>query len=567
MNNADRSPGDRVDLLLTNGRILDVFSNTFWTGDVAIADGRIVGFGARKTDAVRDLAGAWIVPGLIDAHVHIESSQLSPGGFAQTVLPLGTTTLIADPHEIANVLGLDGIRYMLDATANLPMRTFFMAPSCVPASAFETSGATLGPEEVAEILSWDRVIGLGEVMNFPGVIARQPDLMSKLRAAGGRPIDGHAPGLAGEALWAYVSAGPRTDHECTTLEEARAKLRAGMHILIREGTTARNLDALLPLLTEATMSFVHFCTDDRHAETLMTEGHMDDLVRKAIAGGAPPERVIGAATIHAARAYGLPDVGAIAPGYHADLVILSQLDGFACDAVYVAGRCVAERGTCCSDIPAFDSGRARGTIHVDPEFISFRILCEADKSVVLRAIDSIPDQVLTEEIGFSPRVMDGAAVADPDRDILKIAVVERHQGTGNVGLAFVHGFGLRRGALASSVAHDSHNLVVVGVSDDDMRLAIEALAELGGGQVVVADGEVLALLPLPIAGLMSDAGLVDVVASTRALDEGARRIGCTLPAPFMTLSFLALPVIPRLKLTDRGLVDVDRFEFVPLQMD
>jgi len=411
------------------------------------------------------------------------------------------------------------------------------------------------------------VIGLGEVMNFPGVIAGHPDVMSKLMAADGRPIDGHAPGLTGEALWAYVSAGPRTDHECTTLEEAQAKLRAGMHILIREGTTARNLDVLLPLLTETTMPFVHFCTDDRHSETLMTEGHIDDLVRKAITGGAPPERVIAAATIHAARTYGLPDVGALAPGYHADLVILSQLDSFACDAVYVAGRCVAERGTCCSDIPEFDSRRVRGALHISPESISFRIPCKADESVVFRAIDIIPDQALTEEIGFPPRVMDGAAVADPDRDILKIAVVERHQGTGNIGLAFVHGFGFRRGALASSVAHDSHNLVVVGVSDDDMRLAVKVLAKLGGGQVVVADGEVLASLPLPIAGLMSDAGLADVVASARALDEEARRIGCTLPSPFMTLSFLALPVIPHLKLTDRGLVHVDRFDFVPLQVE
>ncbi len=302
----------RADLLLRDGRILDLFSGTFFRGDIAISDGRIAGFGASDPGEVRDLRGRWVVPGLIDSHVHIESSQLSPAGFVRAVLPHGTTCVIADPHEIANVLGIRGIRYMLDATEGLPFRAYFMAPSCVPASPYETSGAVLDHGKIAEVLAFDRVLGLGEVMNYPGVVGGDPEVMAKLAAAAGRPIDGHAPGLSAEALWSYVSAGPRTDHECTSLAEAEEKLRAGMHILIREGTTARNLDTLLPLLTEGRAPFVHLCTDDRHPDTLLDEGHIDGLVRRAISSGVPAHVAIGAATIHTARAYGLDDIGAIA---------------------------------------------------------------------------------------------------------------------------------------------------------------------------------------------------------------------------------------------------------------
>ena len=550
-----------ADLLLRGGWILDVFSGAFFRGDVAVKDGIIVGFGASEAREIIDLDGAWLIPGLIDAHMHIESTQLTPAEFARAVLPHGTTTVMADPHEIANVLGLVGIRYMLDATQGLPLRVFFMVPSCVPATPLETSGAELSATEISEALSWERVIGLGEVMNFPGVIEADPAVHAKLDAARGRPIDGHAPGLSGPDLWAYALSGPRTDHECTTLAEAQEKLRAGMHILIREGTTSRNLNSLLPLLTERSAPFVHFCTDDRHPKTLLNEGHMDDLVRKAIAGGIPPEMAIAASTLHTARAYGLPDLGAIAPGYRADLLVISDLDSLRVARVYADGRLVAEDGRCTIDLPRHAAAGVCGTMQVDLERLSFRI--PAGKGAA-RAIGVIPDQAMTEDHHVKPRIEANEVVSDLDQDLIKLAVVERHRGTGNIGLGLVQGFGLKHGALASTVAHDSHNVVVVGTNDADMRAAVAALVDMGGGQVVVEDGQVLAALPLRIAGLISDRPLAEVAEKARELDRAARSLGCVLPAAFMTLSFLALPVIPSLKLTDRGLVDVDRFEIVDL---
>jgi len=540
---------------------VDVILGEIRQGDLAVAGGYIVGFGARKAEEIIDLEGKYLVPGLIDAHVHIESSQLSPAEFARAVLPHGTTCVIADPHEIANVLGLRGIRYMLRATESLPLRVFFMAPSCVPSSPLENAGAMLSAEEIKEVLSWDRVLGLGEVMNFPGVLSRDPEVWAKLEAAHGKPIDGHAPGLSGYELWAYRLAGPRTEHECTLLREAREKLRAGMHILIREGTTARNLSALIPLLSAHTAPFVHFCTDDRHPETLHTEGHMDDVLRKAIAGGTDPLVAIAAATIHAARAYGLVDLGALAPGFRADFLVVSDLEQFEVERVYVGGELVAEGGRCLAECPDIPAGDVRGTVDVDTGALSFRIPAEGKKA---RVIGVVPGQVVTEGLILEPKEVGGEVVADPERDILKLAVVERHRGTGNVGLGLVRGFGLKRGALGSTVAHDSHNIVVVGTNDGDMRLAVARLVELGGGQVVIADGKVLAELPLPLGGLMSDLPLEEVVRRSGGLKKASRSLGCVLPDPFMQLSFLALPVIPKLKLTDLGLVDVERFELTPL---
>ncbi len=550
-----------ADLLFVNARIVDVVSGEIRPGELAVTDGVITGFGAREAREVVDIGGRYLVPGFIDAHVHIESSQVSPAEFARAVLPHGTTCVIADPHEIANVLGLGGIRYMLRATESLPLRVFFMAPSCVPASPLETAGAVLSADDIREVLSWDRVLGLGEVMNFPGVLARDPGTWAKLAAARGRPVDGHAPGLAGPGLWAYALAGPRTEHECTTLAEAREKLRAGLHILIREGTTARNLTALLPLLSPHTAPFVHFCTDDRHPETLLSEGHMDDVLRKAIAGGVDPVVAIAAATIHAARAFGLRDLGALAPGFRADFLVVPDLEKLEMERVYVDGVLVAERGRCVVDFPRTDAGDVGSTVNVDLERLSFAIPARPGRA---RAIGVIPGQVVTEELLVEPEVSSGEVVADVGRDILKLAVVERHRGTGNVGLGLVRGFGLKKGALASTVAHDSHNVVVVGTDDGDMHRAVEALADLGGGQVVVAGGKVLAALPLPIAGLMSDLPLEEVVRRGRELVRAARELGCSLPDPFMSLSFLALPVIPKLKLTDLGLVDVERFQLCPL---
>ena len=550
-----------ADLLLRNARILDVFSGSFFTGDVAICNGVITGFGATAAKETLDLDGAWMIPGLIDAHMHIESTQLSPVEFASAVLPHGTTTVIADPHEIANVLGLPGIRYMLDASENLPLEVFVMAPSCVPATHLETSGASITPQDIEQILTWKRILGLGEVMNYQGVINSDHEMVAKLRAAHGRPIDGHAPGLSGPDLWAYVISGPRTDHECTTLAEAQEKLRVGMHILIREGTTARNLEALLPLLTPTSAPFVHFCTDDCDPETLTVDGHIDGIVAKAIRRGVLPELAISSATIHTARMYGLPDIGAIAPGYRANLVVLSDLESMCVEKVFARGKLVAAGGKTVVDLPPCDDEHVRGSINMSAKPLSFAISAQAGE---VRVIQISPDQVVTGEMHIDPLIEDGYATSDIERDIIKLAVVERHHATGNIGLGLVHGFSLHSGALASSVAHDSHNIIVVGTNDSDMAAAVEAIAEMDGGQVVVRDGRVLARLPLPIAGLMFDRDLAEVTEMGRELKQAATSLGCTLPSPFMTLSFLALPVIPAIKLTDRGLVDVNKFEIVPL---
>jgi adenine deaminase len=558
---SDRPP---VDLVLRNGRVLDVFSGRFREADLAVSGGRIVGFGSADAAETRDVDGAWVIPGLIDAHVHIESSQLTPGAFARAIVPRGTTTVIADPHEIANVLGTKGIRYMLDVSESIPLGVFFMAPSCVPSCPFESPGAVLGPDEISELLTWDRVLGLGEVMNYPGVIGRDPDVLAKIAAAHGRPIDGHGPGLTGPDLWAYAAAGPGTDHECTTADEAREKLATGLRVLIREGTTARNLDALLPILDERSAPFVHFCTDDRHPESLLDEGHLDDLLRRAIAYGVPPEIAIASATVHPACTYGLADRGALAPGRRADFVVLSDLSSFSVCEVYVGGRLVAAEGAPRFEVPASGDERARGTVRIDPEAISFRIPYEGASRASVRVIEVEGTQVLTGSGEGSIPVVEGALVANPGADLLKLAVIERHTGSQRVGMAFARGFGLARGALASSVAHDAHNVIVVGASDEEMRFAVAELTRLGGGQVVVEGGRVLAALPLPIAGLMRDGELVETAEMARSLTDAARRLGCRLPAPFATLSFLALPVIPHLKLTDRGVVDVDRFEIVPL---
>jgi len=557
----DRHGSTNADLLLQNGRILDVFGGRFREGDLAVRDGRISGFGAETAEETLDLEGAWVVPGLIDAHVHIESSQLTPGAFARAIVPLGTTAVVADPHEISNVLGLEGIRYLLQASEDLPLAVFLMAPSCVPSCAFESAGATIGPEEIAEILTWERVLGLGEMMNYPGVVHGDPDVLTKLAVAEGRPIDGHAPGLSGADLWTYVTAGPRTDHECTTVEEAREKLAAGLRILIREGTTARNLDALLPILDARTSPFVHFCTDDRHPESLFDEGHLDDLLRRAIAAGVAPEVAIASATIHTARTYGLDDRGALAPGYRADFVVLSDLESFAVREVYAGGVRVALERRPLFDVPAVCSDAVRGTVRIDPSKLPFDLPARGPE-VPVRVIEAQGTQVVTGSGEARIPVVDGNAVSDPSADLLKIAVIERYSGAQRVGVAFVQGFGLTRGALASSVAHDAHNVVVVGVEDREMHAAVSELVRLGGGQVAVDGDRVAASLPLPIAGLMTDGELAETAEQARALSRAAAALGCRLPAPFATLSFMALPVIPHLKLTDRGLVDVDRFAFV-----
>ena len=554
--------GERpADLVLRNAQLVNVLSGEVHAADIGIAGGRVLGFGAYEAREEVDLQGRFVCPGFLDAHVHLESSMVQPAGFARAVVPRGTTGVVCDPHEIANVLGLDGVRYILEASDGLPLRVYVMAPSCVPATHMETAGAALDAADLRVLWGYERVIGLAEMMNYPGVLYRVPAVLDKLRAAGDRPIDGHAPGLAGLDLNAYVVAGVGSDHETTDPDEARAKLRRGMHLMIREGTTARNLHALLPVVTPANARFCSFCTDDRHPDTLLTEGHIDDVVRKAIAWGLDPILAFQMATINTARYFRLRDLGAVAPGYRADLVVLNDLHTVDVAQVYVDGALVAAGGRFLTHTGAGQHVPVGSAMHVDPAAIDFTIPAGDG---LARVIGVIRDQIVTEDLRLKPTTRDGYVVSDPARDLAIIAVVERHRGTGNVGLGLVHGMGLRHGAMASSVAHDAHNIVIVGAGDDDMRSALDAVATMGGGQVVVRDGRVVASCPLPIAGLMSARPLEEVRAQVEALTSAAHSLGCTLPDPFMTMSFLALPVIPALKLTDMGLVDVGRFEIVPL---
>jgi adenine deaminase len=550
-----------VDLLLRNARLVNVLSGEVHPAHIAIYGGLVVGFGEYQARRVVDLGGQYVSPGLMDAHVHLESSMVQPAEFARAVVPHGTTSVICDPHEIANVLGLAGVQYMLDTSEGLPLIVYVMAPSCVPATDMESAGAELTAADIEQLLAHPRVLGLAEMMNFPGVLFRVPSVLEKIRIAGNRPVDGHAPGLSGMDLNAYIAAGIRSDHECTQLDEAREKLRRGMHIMIREGTTARNLHTLLPLVTPGNARLCHFCTDDRHPDTLLKEGHVDDILRQAIAWGLDPVTAMQMATINTAQYFGLRDVGAVAPGYRADLLVLKDLDTIAVSQVYSAGQLVAEEGHFLPLQAKVPQVFLQLSVHLDVSGLDLSIQAGEGPA---RVIGVIPEQVVTEDLRVEPTIDQGYVVSDPSRDLIKMAVVERHHNTGNIGLGLVKGVGLTRGAIASSVAHDSHNIIVIGVDDKEMRVAVTAIVEMGGGQVVVADGQVRAACPLPIAGLMSDRSLEEVRSQVEALTETAHGLGCTLPDPLMTMSFLALPVIPALKLTDKGLVDVNKFELVPL---
>jgi adenine deaminase len=547
-----------ADVVISGGSVLSVFTREWLRADVAIADGWIAGIGEYHGHETIDARGMWVAPGLIDAHVHIESSRLMPAEFARLVLPHGTTTVVADPHEIANVLGTDGVHWLLDSTEGLPLDVFFMASSCVPASAFESPRRALTPGDLEGLLRRRRVLGLAEMMNFPGVIAGSEMELRKLMLDGAGHVDGHAPGVLGRALQAYAAAGIRSDHEATTLEEGRERLRAGMWVLIREASGARNLAALLPLVAEHGPNRLAFCTDDRDPDHIVSDGHLNAMVRAAVAAGVDAKDALVMASHHPATWHGLRDRGAVAPGYRADLLLLPDLHEFRPQLVLKAGRPVADIAG--ADVPDW----VRNTVRVAP-LTSGDLRVDWPDGGRIRVIGVRPGQIVTDALVERPRVVAGAACADPDRDLAKIAVIERHLGTGRIGIGFVRGLGLRRGAIASTVAHDAHNIVVAGADDDDMVRAARRLAELGGGMVAVHDRGVRAELALPVAGLMSAAPAEQVVAQSRALGDAARALGCTLEAPFHSLGFLALSVIPALKITDRGLIDVDRFEVVSLR--
>ena len=551
----------RADILMKNAMVVDVFSGETHQEHVAVHDSVIVGFGKYRARKEMDLKGKYICPGFIDGHVHMESSMVSPHEFAKTVLPLGTTSIVADPHEIANVMGVEGIRYVGESGRSGLLNVYVMLPSCVPATDMETSGTRLSSSDLAELLHEEWVLGIGEVMNFPGVIRGVPDVLDKIGRAQGMRIDGHAPLLTGKDLNAYICAGIYSDHECTTVDEAMEKLRRGMLIMIREGTAAKNMEALIPMITSENSRRCMFVTDDRHPLDLLEDGHMDSIVRKAVRLGLDPITAIRMCTINTAEYFRIDRLGAVAPGYRADLLVFSELEALRPEAVFKDGRLVAENGRLVGERET-EKCTLKSSVNIlgmDRE--GFRIKAISENAIIMKLV---PDQIVTKKTVERIRIVNGYASSDMEKDILKIAVVERHVGTGNVGLGFVKGFGIREGAIGSSVAHDSHNIVVVGVDDDDMMSVIDEIEKMGGGQAVAVNGKVIESLSLSIAGLMSDRTLPEVVEGVKRLRGAARKLGCIIGDPFMTLSFLALPVIPELKITDRGIVDVNDFKIVPL---
>ena len=553
---------DLPQLVLKNCRIVNVFTEEILSGDIAIDSGWIVGIGQYRGVEEIDLKSAYVAPGLIDAHVHLESSMVTPGQFAKAVVPHGTTSVIADPHEIANVCGLEGIRYMLEQSSELPLDVFVMMPSCVPATPFENSGAVIRAEDMSPLLGHPRVLGLGEMMDYPGVIGARQDVLDKLVAGGaGRMIDGHGPVLTGKELNAYVMAGVGTDHECTTEDEMLQRLRLGMYIQIREGSAAKNLNALIKGVTPQNSRRVLFCTDDRHPGDILAQGHIDNNLRQAIRGGFSAVAAIRMATLNAAECYQLNHLGAIAPGYQADLIVFDSLEEFNISKVFKRGQLVADNGVSLFDVVERPDDRVLNTVRLH-KVVAGQLALKLDSSAV-NVIRLQSHSLVTEKVLREVAVQDGAFVQDEHADILKLAVIERHKATGNIGLGLLENYGLKRGAIASTVAHDSHNLIVVGSSDEDMLVAIAEIERIGGGLAIARDGKVLGSLALPIAGLMSASPLKEVDDKLNVLLKIAYEMGVNPQLePFMTLAFLALPVIPDIKLTDLGLFDVTRFDFM-----
>ncbi len=560
---AGRTPAD---LVLRGGRIVNVLSCEILEADVAIAGEFIVGVGRYEGRETIDLGGKYITPGFIDGHVHIESSMLGVAEFAKTVVRSGTVCVIADPHEIANVMGAEGIRYMLASAKYCPIHVYMMVSSCVPASQFESAGAELTANDLQALLGNEWVIGLAEMMNYPGVISGDDECLRKILVAGDRPIDGHAPGLTGQGLCAYAMAGIESDHECTTEEEAREKLRQGFNIMIRQGSQARNLDALLPLIKPDTVDRFMLVTDDKDIVDLRSEGHIDHMIRRAIEFGIDPIHAIRMASHNTARYFGLKKLGSIAPGRYASINILDDLKTCSVVQTYHAGRLVHDNGNVIDrDADKRKSHILRSTINVQrikPE--QFAIHVDATDACDVNVIEVIENRIDTERSVERMPVVDGCLHADAKNDFCKIAVIERHQASGRTGLGFVRGFGFSCGAIASTVAHDAHNLVVAGMNDDDMCAAAVHLVKIRGGLCVVDKGQVLASVALPIAGLMTDCDAAILEGQIKKLHASAAALNGQLRRPFMALAFLCLSVIGKLKITDGGLVDAEAFKFIDL---
>ncbi len=563
LNRIQAARGDKpCDLVLTNLKLVNLHTGEIYPSEIAIEGSHVVGvgFGYEGTNRL-DLGGRYVAPALIDAHVHIESSLCTPPEFARAVLAHGVTTVITDPHEIANVLGLEGIRFMIDAAKFGALNMYLMASSCVPATHMETAGANLDAETLSGLLSNRWVLGLAEMMNYPGVVYADPQVIEKLQTFKGRVLDGHCPGLTGKPLNAYAAAGIQSDHESTTVEEAREKLRAGLHLFIREATNAHNLEPLLPVITPQNSRRISFCTDDRQPADLLDQGSIDYMVRVAIAAGIDPIEALRMGSLNAAQYFRLHDMGAIAPGYWADMIVFSDLHAPHAELVFRGGKVVAENGQITEVVYRPALALMRNSMNVRWDRVNFKIPATGSR---IRVIGSIPDQLVTQHLIEDAPVRDGYVEADVSRDLLKMAVIERHRSSGNVGLGLIKGIGLKRGAMAGTVAHDHHNLVVIGADDVSMFNAARAVSDMGGG-LVVMDGEtMMASLPLPIAGLMSDQPIETVRRCMDDLVKAAHELGSPLHDPFMAMSFMALEVIPSLKLTDIGLVDVDQFKRVEL---
>lgn len=559
----------KADLVLKNAKILNVFTRELEEGDVAIKDGVIAGIGCYSGEEEIDLEGKIICPGLIDGHIHIESSMLSPSEFAKAVIPHGTTAVITDPHEIANVAGTDGISFMLESSKDLPMDIFFMLPSCVPATPLDESGAVLTATELEPFYKEDRVLGLAELMNSYGTIGGDTDIIDKINGAkaNGKTIDGHAPALTGNGLNAYIAAGVKSDHECFAFEEAEEKLKRGQWIMIRQGTAAKNLNSLLPLFDDKYTDRCMLVTDDKHPGDLISQGHIDYIVREAVKAGKSPFNAVKMASFNAATYFGLKDRGAVAPGYIADLIVVSDLKDFNVEKVFKNGKLVAEDGELKADIKSapVDEVKYKRVCHSFnmPKITadSFKITGTGSKKRVIKVVTG---EIITDEV-----IVDSSSPeAEPDKDISKIAVIERHKGTGHIGLGFVTGYGLKKGAIASSVAHDSHNLIVAGTNDEDMAIAANAVLENEGGLAVAVDGKLIGTLALPLGGLMCEQDAASVEEKLVALKKQARVLGVPEGIdPFMTLAFTALPVIPKLRIITKGVVDVNTQSYAPVLFD